>query len=111
GNASPERGRSHRKHADKHLAPPGRAGEEMIRCTVVWVSAADNELALLWTQAQDRNAVSQAANRIERALAVDPNQKGHQLDNYRVYVAAPLAVVYEVSEDDRLVRILRVRSR
>jgi hypothetical protein len=36
-----------------------------MRYTVTWVQEADDELAELWLNASDRNAVSRAANAIE----------------------------------------------
>jgi hypothetical protein len=36
----------------------------MMRYAVVWVKSAEDELALIWVQAADQQAVTDAANRI-----------------------------------------------
>lgn len=79
-----------------------------MRYTVVWLPSADDELALLWVQAPDRQALSDAAKRIEQALRIDPDQKGFEQDGLWYYTDPPLTVAYELSPDDRLVTILQV---
>jgi plasmid stabilization system protein ParE len=70
--------------------------------TVVWLPAAQDALAEIWVQAADRQAVADA-DRIDRAL-------GRAKDGYRVYADPPLAVGFEVSPDDCMVRVVRVAS-
>jgi hypothetical protein len=79
-----------------------------MRYTVVWLPAADDELALLWIQAQDRQALSNAAKRIEQALRIDPDHKAFEQGGYWYYTDSPLTVAFELSPDDRLVTILQV---
>ncbi len=76
----------------------------------VWyVPAAENELATIWANATERNAVTEASDRIDAALARDPLGVGEsRADRYRVLIDLPLVVYYEVSEPDRRVRVLRV---
>jgi hypothetical protein len=50
-----------------------------MRFTVIWTGAAQNELALIWTQALDRQAVADAANRIDRLLRFAPMTAGEEL--------------------------------
>ncbi len=47
-----------------------------MRYTVVWLPNARNELADVWLQADDRNAVTQTANYIDFVLRNDPEQRG-----------------------------------
>jgi len=79
-----------------------------MRYTVTWLSAALDELMRLWTQAADRQAVTDAANRIDRVLAVDPERQGRPLGSQRVLVEPPLVVTFQVIPDDRMVRVLQV---
>ncbi len=79
----------------------------MTRFTVVWDPAIENQLAELWMQRPDRNAISHAANLIDLELSTDAADKGHLVgDKLRVLVVAPLDVLFEVSPDDRMVRIV-----
>lgn len=80
-----------------------------MKFTVVWTPAAEQDLAALWLNADDRNAVSSAANSIERLLRHSPNAVGETFfDTVRTIVVPPLGVDYEVSDQDRLVYVLSV---
>jgi hypothetical protein len=79
-----------------------------MRYTVVWSKSARNKLANLWINAPDRTAVTQAADRIDVLLADDPDQQGYPFGDRRVLYVMPLAVIYTVSPDDRLVEVLQV---
>ena len=48
----------------------------MTRYTVVWHDAARDNLARLWLATNDKQAVTDAANRIDRELTIDPDIKG-----------------------------------
>lgn len=77
--------------------------------TVVWTPAAEQDLAAMWLNAGDRNAVSWAANCIERLLRHSPNAVGETFfDTVRTVAVPPLGVDYEVSDQDRLVYVLSV---
>lgn len=83
----------------------------MTRFTVVWHSDVKNELAELWMAASDRRALSAAADRLDRELAVDPQRKGRPVgDQLRVLTEPPLEILFDVSEPDRLVKIVAVAS-
>ena len=83
----------------------------MTRYTVVWPQSALDELAHIWLNSNDRNAVTSAAHRIDRELAEDAPQKGLELDQgLRAFYAEPLRVLCAVREDDRIVEVLRVKS-
>ena len=80
--------------------------------TVVWQPTAEQQLATAWVDASDRGAVTRAAERIDTLLGLAPNQVGESRDaGRRILVVSPLVVTYEVVEDDKLVRVLRVRLR
>jgi hypothetical protein len=82
----------------------------MTRYTVVWSPQAEGRLAQLWTDAANRQAVSDAANAIDAQLAVDPLTKGNPLkEGLRTLDIPPLRVLFEVHELDRLVRVVLVR--
>jgi len=79
--------------------------------TVVWVESAVLKLADAWTQADsaDRTANTAAAHRVDEKLRLDPVEAGESRDDKRrIYVDLPLVVVYELTEDDRLVTVLDV---
>ena len=79
-----------------------------MRYTVTWLPSAQNELARLWMQAADPNAVSAACNRIDRLLAAAPSSVGTVRGNYRQLTLAPLEVVYSVSPPDYLVEVIYI---
>jgi hypothetical protein len=82
----------------------------MTHYTVVWHQMAQDKLAQIWIEATDRTKVAIAANMIDRQLADDPDVKGVEVarDIYE-FTAAPLRVLYEVSEPDRLGRVAGVK--
>ena len=82
-----------------------------MRYTVIWHPAARDELALAWTQAPNRQAVTDAADRIDSVLRVDPEAKGVDFYGDRLFVEPPLAVTFTVYAADRIVQILQVWSR
>lgn len=81
----------------------------MAKFTVVWSEAAEARLLEFWLA--KRNPRSQlAADLIDRALAENPHDKGiRRSPNHSILRATPPEVLYSVSEQDRLVRILAVR--
>jgi len=77
--------------------------------TVVWKPSAQRKLAQLWTTGPDRQAITDAANRIDALLKRDPLALGESRSGgVRVYFEPPLIVEFRVSEPDRLVEVLRV---
>jgi hypothetical protein len=72
--------------------------------TVRWVQSALDALADVWTQATDRNAITTAVTRIDRALAVLPDDQGESRDEgRRILLEPPLGVIYTVDHDHRTV--------
>ena len=83
----------------------------MTRYTVVWVKSAQDELAELWLNAPDRNAVTTAAHAIDQELGEDAQDKGSELsEGLRSLFAPPLKAIFTVREDDRIAEVLRVQS-
>jgi hypothetical protein len=72
---------------------------------VVWDQLAENELAVQWLAAPDRNAVTRAAAWLEHHLMSDPLHLGESRDSsvHRVAFRAPLGIDFEVIEDDKRV--------
>jgi len=81
-----------------------------MKYTVIWKPSVRDRLADIWISAPDRRAVSDAAHRIDRLLQQDPADRGESRGGAtRILVELPLAVVYEILEDDRLVQVLAIR--
>jgi len=81
-----------------------------MRYTVVWTKLALNALARLWTLADDRQAVSNSADRIERLLKTDPERKGKPARlSFSILEDDPLSVLYTVDPGDRMVKVISVR--
>lgn len=82
----------------------------MPRYTVLWHNEATNELAEIWVESLDRNALTYATNAIDRQLATAPSSKGSQLsEGLRVLAEPPLQILFLVREDDRIVEVLRLK--
>ena len=82
----------------------------MIRFTVAWHTEARDELAEIWVDARDRNAVSAAVQEIDRQLTSDANTKGTELsEGLRALSAPPIRILFAVRVDDRIVEVLRVK--
>lgn len=81
----------------------------MIRYTVVWHEDVQNQLAQIWLDASDRNAVTSAAHAVDQCLANDAESQGVEVEGgLRELLVPPLQLVFFVSEPDRMVRILDV---
>jgi hypothetical protein len=77
--------------------------------TVVWRPLVEQDLATLWMNAPDRNAVAAAADAIDATLRRDPLGQGESRGgSTRILIAPPLAVYYDVSEADRRVSVWAV---
>lgn len=76
---------------------------------VVWRPSAEQGLAQIWLLASDRNRVTTATYRIDQALSRHPRSFGRRLYGTTYSGgSAPLAVVYEIIEDDLRVNVLTV---
>lgn len=77
--------------------------------TVVWLESAAGELAEAWFMTKDRALVTAAARDIDQRLRVHPESAGESRQGLRrILIAGPLAVTFEMSIEDRLVRVLDV---
>jgi len=76
-----------------------------MRFTVIWSLVPQNQLAELWVNAANRNAVTQAAHQIDQILQTDPEQQGVPFYGDYLLVVPPLRVVYRVNADDAQVVI------
>jgi hypothetical protein len=84
-----------------------------MKYTVIWKPSAEEELARLWVNALDRQAVATAADTMDALLQEDPEAQGESRTGLvRIMIVPPLPVHFTVSEPDRLVSVLEVwRSR
>jgi hypothetical protein len=83
-----------------------------MKFTVIWKPKSERGLASIWIAADDRAAVTAAANEIDRVLRSQPLTAGESRSgNIRILVVPPLAVHYEVLEEDRLVNVVTVSYR
>ena len=81
-----------------------------MRFTVAWHPEARSQLESIWIGFQDRNAVTVAADQIDAVLASGGDQVGEEFFGDRLFVQFPLAVVFSVSIEDRMVIIQDVWS-
>ena len=79
-----------------------------MRYTVTWLPGVESALASIWTRAADKQAISDASNRIDRLLAVVPLSIGIARAGSRRLVLGPLEVAYTVSVPDCLVEVIYV---
>ena len=80
-----------------------------MRYEVEWHPTAENELAQLWIDAVNRSEVRSAGDAIDRALGRDPYLDSEsRTGTTRIKIEPPLAVLFEVIEDDRKVKVLKV---
>ena len=76
--------------------------------TVLWRKQAMDELALVWMATADRPLLSDAVRRIDTALRLNPEIKGVYFYGDRLLVVSPLAVVFVIRDQDRIVEVLQV---
>jgi hypothetical protein len=81
-----------------------------LRYTVIYERLARIGLPSLWMAAPNRSAVSAAANEIDRLLKSSPETCGVPFGTFRILTVPPLAVLYTVAPDDRMVVVYAIRS-
>jgi plasmid stabilization system protein ParE len=80
-----------------------------MRYTVLWTPMAEGDLASIWLVAEDRLAVTAAADAIDQLLTAAPEAKGEvRFDVVCTLTVSPLAIDYEVVDADRIVYVLNV---
>lgn len=81
----------------------------MIRYTVVWHDAAQDQLTDVWLNSAERLVITQAAHAIDIELSHDPELKGIAAEGtLRELEVPPLRVLFASVEPDRLVKIVHV---
>jgi plasmid stabilization system protein ParE len=81
-----------------------------VKFTVLWSFAALNELAEIWLKASDRQAVTDAAQAIDKLLEADPMEVGEsRAGGRRILINSPLVVIFNVSVESGTVVVARVR--
>ncbi len=81
-----------------------------MKYTVVWSKAAEEKLANLWLDDEQREQITRATNEIDQRLQQDPQNEGESRENdRRVLIVPPLAVYFRVSVADRVVQVLTIR--
>jgi hypothetical protein len=77
--------------------------------TVIYRRSAEDHLTVLWTKGPDRQAISRAANEIDARLGKNPLLEGEsRSETTRILFVPPLAVLYEVSDSDRMVFVPKI---
>ena len=61
----------------------------------------------VWMATADRPRLSDAVSRIDAVLRLNPEVKGVDFYGDRLLVVAPLAVVFMIREEDRMVEVLQ----
>jgi plasmid stabilization system protein ParE len=81
-----------------------------MKYSVTWTKTALNQLAEIWNDSASRNDVTAASHHLEQAVSLHPLDLGESRHTSVVRVAyrKPLGMEYEVIEDDKKVRVLRV---
>ena len=77
--------------------------------SVRWNEEAEEQLAHLWNEAEDKGAIAQAANEIDASLGLNPAELGESREhNQRILLCAPLGVLFDVDSLDRVVLVTLV---
>jgi hypothetical protein len=80
-----------------------------MKYTVVWQQTAEDELGRLRLDAVDRQAIADAADRIDQVLRHEPARLGIvQSNGSRCLVVGPLSVRFDVHPKDCLATVLTV---
>jgi plasmid stabilization system protein ParE len=78
---------------------------------VRWKKTARNDLASLWTEADSamRQAITEAAHRIDQLLARTPEEQGESRPgNSRIFFVAPLGVRFRILPEQATVWVMRI---
>ena len=80
-----------------------------MKYTVLWRPTAERKLNEIWNESANKIAVSQAADDIDAQLRSRASQAGESRDGEARFLSAgPLAVYFDVHEDDRTVDVWAV---
>jgi hypothetical protein len=78
---------------------------------VRWKQSVLKELASIWiaADAEQRRAITEATDLIDRQLQRNPGTAGESRPNYRrIFFAPPLGVLFRFEAQNRVVRVLQV---
>lgn len=78
-----------------------------MKYTVHYSPSAENELADIYLNAIDRQAVTKAAHQIDQMLAVDAHDKGRDCDGDRILRIGPVLVFFAVYRETAEVEVLQ----
>jgi hypothetical protein len=77
--------------------------------TVLWLRAAEQTLADIWTNATDRNAVTAAADAADTWLRRDPFSFGESRSgSVRLGFLPPLVFLFRIDDANRTVYVMKV---
>ena len=81
--------------------------------TVHYTRLASNQLATIWNDADDRQAVVKASREIEEAIAINPMNEGEsrEADHRRVGFRNPLTIVFAVDTMAKIVTVSHISIR
>ncbi len=80
-----------------------------MKFTVVWRPSAEAKLADIWAAAENRQDVTLASDSIDSLLKNSPSEVGESREeNSRFLSVPPLAVYYDVLDQDRMVFVWAV---
>lgn len=80
-----------------------------MKYTVTWRPGAERRLAQLWIDEPNRHTIADAADALDRKLAIDPQHLGEsRLDTTRVVFEGRLVELFDVNEADRMVSVLDI---
>ena len=80
-----------------------------MKYTVMWARSAEDHLAELWSNAEDRESIRRASDELDALLAKHPHMLGESRSaNTRIAFVPPVGLEYEISDEDRTVLVLAV---
>ena len=80
-----------------------------MKFSVLWTPAAERDLADIWLNAPDREAIRSAADTLDSLLRLDAHLRGESRhESLRILLAAPLGIDFDVDQENRTVWVLRV---
>jgi hypothetical protein len=79
-----------------------------MKWTVGWSQSALDDLAALWTASSNRQAVSDAADKLEQELRIDADLKGEEYYRDRLLSEPPIGLAYALFPSDCRVEVIQV---
>ncbi len=80
-----------------------------MRYTVIWADSTRAELAKMWLDAKNKQAVTKAADEIDDLLATQSHEAALKFPQQPQLMSRDgLAVIYEIHPDDCLVKVMGI---